>query len=874
MCKFHNTENGIGAHVALDSFRLPKTVVPTDYVIKLFPNPTGKSGRFRGEETIAVTVKEATDVVSLNVCDISIQKVRITRGGKSIVGKVSINKETEVATITFPRQIAAGDWKLHLSFTGSHNQGLRGFYKSTWEDEAGKTHTIVTTQHEATEARKTFPCFDEPNFKATFKVSLVVDKHLVALSNGRRLKETPVSRRRKLVEFARTPKMSTYLTCFIVGEFESSEPAFVNGKEIRIWCVPGKKHMTSWALKCAVRGIEWFEEYFGVPYFGGDKIDHVAIPDFEAGAMENTGCVTYREEALLCDESTAAHDELESIAVTVLHETSHFWFGDLVTMDWWNGLWLNESFATFMENLCLAMWKPEWKIWDGFGGTRAAALRIDGLKSTHPIEMPVNHPDEVDELFDAISYNKGGSVLDMIHQYIGFETFREGIRIYLKRHGLSNTQTGDLWDALEEACRLSGSNVPVRRIMDAWVFTPGHPVVSVERGEKPGTIKVTQQQFQFLNEEPSTALWPIPLIIKTRTASGDTVKQTVLFDTADATIDVGEGFQWVKLNAGGSGVHRVRYSSELALALTADVQENLSVIERFNLVNDAWAGVRAGLSTSIDFLELVPRFAGETDPTVFGVILSGLGAMHRLLPEEKRQPLKEIIRAFAKPTFDSLGWAPVAGESVQTTQLRASLFSTLGTTCEDPQVRAKAEELYASWLKDRTTVDPNLVGVFVGILAYFGDEARYEEFKKLFKNAKSPSDSNTFLYSLSSFRTLDLLKRTLELSFTDEVSVQDSPYLFASLLGNKYSQEFAWNYLRDNWEKVKSAFPTNMVPGIARACGSLDTPDRAAEVRQFFSTHEVKAGAMAVAQMLEQLSIAVRLRENETDRLIAYLAKR
>ncbi len=875
MCKLHNTtDSGISGHVALDSFRLPKHVVPTDYVIKLFPNPTGKSGRFRGEETIAVTVKEATKVVALNVCDITIQKVRITRDGKSIVGKVTVNKENEVATITFPKQIAVGDWKLHLSFIGSHNQALRGFYKSTWEDASGKTHTIVTTQHEATEARKTFPCFDEPAFKATFKVSLVIDKKLVALSNGRNIKETSISRRRKVVEFARTPKMSTYLTCFIVGEFESSEPAFVNGKEIRIWCVPGKKHMTSWALKCAVRGIEWFEDYFGVPYFGGDKIDHVAIPDFEAGAMENTGCVTYREEALLCDEATAAHDELESIAVTVLHEESHFWFGDLVTMDWWNGLWLNESFATFMENLCLAMWKPEWKIWDGFGGMRAAALRIDGLKSTHPIEMPVNHPDEVDELFDAISYNKGGSVLDMIHQYIGFETFRKGISIYLSRHGLSNTQTGDLWDALEEACRAEGSDIPVRRIMDAWVFTPGHPVVSVLRGEKPGTIKVSQQQFQFISEEPSTSLWPIPLIIKTKTASGEIVKQTVLLDTADATIEVGESFQWVKLNAGGSGVHRVRYSSELALALTANVQENLSVIERFNLVNDAWAGVRAGLSTSIEFLQMVPSFAGESDPTVFGVILSALGVMHRILPEDKRQPLKHIIRGVAKPTFDRLGWAPVVGETIQTTQLRASLFSTLGTTCEDLEVRAKAEELFASWLKDKASVDPNLVGTFVNILAYFGDEARYEEFKKLFKNAKTPSDTNTFLYSLSSFRTLDLLKRTLDFSFTDEVSVQDSPYLFASLLGNKYSQDFAWNYLRDNWEKVKTAFPTNMVPGIARACVSLDTSARATEVREFFAAHEVKAGAMAVAQMLEQLSISVRLRESETDRLLSYLASR
>lgn len=871
MCKLHNNDKATG-HVALNGFRLPKNVIPTDYVLTLEPNPTGKSGRFRGEETIAITVTEPTKTVSLNVCDIKITKVRLTGSGRPMTGVVTVNKDTEVATIAFPREIKPGDCKLELAFYGSHNQGLRGFYKSFWEDEKGAKHTIVTTQHEATEARKTFPCFDEPEFKATFKVSLIVDKKLVALSNGRRLAETHVSRRKKVVEFARTPKMSTYLTCFIVGEFESSEPAFVNGKEIRIWCVPGKKHMTGWALECAKRGIEWFEWYFGVPYFGGDKIDHVAIPDFEAGAMENTGCVTYREDALLCDPATASHDDLENIAVTVLHEESHFWFGDLVTMAWWNGLWLNESFATFMENLCLALWKPEWKIWDGFGSMRAAALRIDGLKSTHPIEMPVNHPDEVDELFDAISYNKGGSVLDMIHQYIGFETFRKGVSIYLGRHGLGNTQTGDLWDALEEACKLAGLDTPVRRIMDAWVFTPGHPVVSVERGEKPGTIQVTQQQFMFIAENGEQVLYPIPLIIKTKTASGDIVKQTVLFDTASATIEVGENFQWVKANAGGSGVYRVRYSNDLALALTKNVRENLSVIERFNLVNDAWACVRAGISTSVDFLQMVPLFAGETDPTVFSILLAGLGALHRILPEEKQQPLKDIISGIAKPTFEQLGYAPVAGETIQTTQLRASLFGTLGRICKDEGVRAKAKELFANWQKDRASVDPNMVGDVVSILASIGDEALYEQFKTLYKTAKTPGDQNTFLNSLSGFQQLDLLKRTLEFSFSQDVSIQDAPYVFSSLLGNKYSQNYAWDYLRANWEKVKTAFPTNMIPAIARACVSLDTPDRAAEVREFYAKNEVKAGAMAVAQMLEQLSIGVRLREAETDRLLAYLS--
>jgi puromycin-sensitive aminopeptidase len=617
--------------------------------------------------------------------------------------------------------------------------------------------------------------------------------------------------------------------------------------------------------------VQWYEWYFGVPYFGGRKIDHIAIPEFEAGAMENTSCVTYREERILCNEATASHAELESIAETILHESGHFWFGDLVTMLWWNGLWLNESFATFMENLCLSFWKPEYRIWDTFGLSRAGAMKIDGLKSTHPIEVAINHPDEVDEIFDAISYEKGGSVLDMLHQFIGFEVFRKGIQIYLKRHALSNTETNDLWDAVAKSCRRAKLDVPVSKMMSAWIFTPGHPVISAKEGDEPGSIAISQQQFRYLPDVISTTLWPVPIIYQVKAADGCVSVHKVILNDPSLTLNLPVDYQWIKLNAGGSGFFRVRYDQKLVAKLTANVQENLSAIERFNLVGDAWACVQAGLTSSVDFLQMVPLFAGETNPNVMTILLSALSDLHRITPEDKQESLKNIITGFLNPTFDKLGWAPQAGESIQTTELRASILMTLGTIGGDQTVRAKAVEIFDEWLADKATLDPNLLGKVVAILAYWGDAERYQQFYGLWRAATTPNEEGIFLFALAKFRDAELLGKTLTLSMSGDVSDQDAPDLFSGLLSNKFSQTFAWQYLRDNWEKVKAAFPVNMVPRIARSCSALDNEVQSAEVRAFFAVHELKAGAMAIAQMLEQLDIAVRFRQSETGRLAEYL---
>ena len=873
MCrKYHSA----GSSKVEKAFRLPKNVVPTNYAIELTPDM--EMFTFSGKVAIEVDVLSPVSEVKINSKELEISSFYAVCAGETRHnGMVSIDHDTEIATVSFAGQLGAGKWILHSSFTGSLNDKLKGFYRSVWTDAQGNKHAMATTQFQPTDARRAFPCFDEPEFKATFDVTLVVPENLTALSNGVITSSVPASGGKKRVSYERTMKMSTYLVAFCIGEFVSSPSVLVNGIEVRIWSVPGKEHMTAFPLSAAAYATDHYEKYFEIPYPGGKKIDHIAIPDFAAGAMENLGLITYRETSLLLDEKTATHAERNRVAVVVLHELAHMWFGDLVTMRWWNGLWLNESFATFMENLCLSHWKPEWKIWDEFGQSRAAASRVDALNSTHPIESPVNHPDEVAELFDVISYEKGCSVLYQLHQFIGAENFRRGIAAYLKKHSYGNTETHDLWDALEESCKLADPvhPVPVRKIMDAWVFTAGHPVVEVSSTDMAGFVKLSQRPFKFLPSGEGT-LWPVPVTLRVK-ARGAVSEKKFLLETAQQVVYVGEDFEWVVVNAGGSGFYRVSYDKCLAAKLTAQVQENLSAIERFNLVNDSWACVKAGLLPTTDYLEMVKLFASEEDPNVWAIVLGSLSTLHSLVKDEAGSPyrssLQKIVRDLVSPTLTRLTYVPSENESVQTRQLRSTLMGTLGTIGEDAAVQQKSVELFNCWTADKQSVDANIVPAIVGILAYKGDEQRYNQFFKISREATSPQEVQRFLFSLARFRDEKLLANTIAKCLTDDVRTQDAPSLFASVLGNEVASVAAWNFLKGNWAEMVARYPEN---GVVRMIGSvtaLDTIELEAEVNDFFAKNPVKSGEMAIAQALEQLRVNVAMRERETGRLQAHLVK-
>ncbi|HYK65199.1 MAG TPA: M1 family metallopeptidase, partial [Patescibacteria group bacterium] len=492
---------------ALQDYRLPKNVTPRRYEIRLTPDL--KNFTFQGQVDIAVVVNEATDDVVLNALELEIDKVVAERAGKSLTAKAELETTKERAHLRFAEKLAPGDWTLKISFRGILNDKLHGFYRSQYTDAAGKAHVVATTQFESTDARRAFPCWDEPELKASYKVTLVIDDHLAAFSNGGEESSRKIAGGKREVVFKETIAMSTYLVAFIVGEFVATAPVDA-GTPLRIVHVPGKESLTSWATRIGAFSLKYFADYYGLKY-PGDKLDLLAIPDFASGAMENLGAITFRETALLADEKTASRAELERVADVVSHENAHMWFGDLVTMRWWNGIWLNEAFATFMEMLAVDAWKPQWKRWESFSVSRAAAMAIDGLRSTRSIEYTVRSPEDCRAMFDILTYEKGAAVLRMLEQFLTANVFRDGIRLYLKKHQFNNTETGDLWDALESASR-----EPVRKMMDSWIFQPGFPIVDASPSANGRGLKLSQRRFFYLTED-NDQLWHVPVMVRAKT---------------------------------------------------------------------------------------------------------------------------------------------------------------------------------------------------------------------------------------------------------------------------------------------------------------------------------------------------------------------
>jgi puromycin-sensitive aminopeptidase len=849
----------------VDPYRLPRVAIPTRYDLRLEPDLTTLT--FVGDETVTLEVTEPISEIVLNAVELTISEATITsEGGDSHRGVPVADEPAERCRITFASTLAPGTWRLRLAFTGTLNDKLRGFYRSSYKDPNGEVRLMAATQFEATDARRAFPCWDEPAFKAVFAVTLVIDPKLTAVSNTSIVGER-VERGRKVVTFADSMKMSTYLVAFVVGELEATDPVLVGRTPVRVWCVPGKRHLAAFGHEIGVASLRFFEDYYGLPY-PSDKLDLLAIPDFAAGAMENLGAITFRETALLVDARAASHAELERIADVVAHENAHMWFGDLVTMTWWNGIWLNEAFATFMEILAVDAWKPEWQRWTTFGVSRAAALSVDGLHSTRPIEFHVEAPRDADAMFDVLTYEKGASVLRMLEQYLGATVFRDGVREYLRRHAYANAETGDLWAALGRA-----ANQPIPEVMDAWIFQPGYPLVS---GRLEGReLVLSQQRFTYLPEplpgstpSPRNQLWQVPLQIRL-TASGRASTERRLLAGAEVRMPAPEGLESVLVNDGGHGFYRVRYSGELLERLLAGLP-GLGGIERFNLVNDSWAVTVAGHMALTDYLELTARFRGERDRNVWSVLIASFGALNRIVEPEHRPQLAALVRDRVGAAFAELGWTPRAGEDELTRQLRGDLIRALGVLGDDPGVQARAAELYAAQAAD---LDPNVLPAIIGVLAHAGDGARYDEFLKRFRSASTPQEEQRYLYALAAFRQRELLAQTLARATNGEFRTQDAPFVVRSLLTSVYGRELAWEFVKTNWDTMERQYPKAGLRRLAEGVIGLATPELERDVHAFFQARRPEFGGKTLEQYLEQLRIAVRLRERESAALTKYLTR-
>ena len=841
-------------------YRLPKTVTPSHYDLTLKPDLVNFT--FAGTEEISISVSETTDVFVINSIEIEIDEawVSVSDGSRIDVSGIEYDEELQRATLSLASAVAPGDHTFHAHFRGLLNDQLHGFYRSTFKDDAGVEHTIATTQMESTDARRAFPCWDEPEFKASYGITLIVPEDQFAMSNGAEI-SNELSDGVRTVKFADTMKMSTYLVAFIVGPFEATDPIDVNGTPLRIIYPRGKGHLTEYSLEAGKHALSFFENYYGIPY-PGDKLDMVAVPDFAFGAMENLGAITYREVLLLLDRDRATQPELLRVADVIAHEIAHMWFGDLVTMRWWNGIWLNEAFATFMATLSTDAFRPEWERWVQFGFERSMAFDVDSLEKTRPIEIEVNSPSDAEGMFDLLTYEKGGSVLRMLEQYLGDTPYRDGIRNYLTKHSYGNTETNDLWDAIEET-----TGEPARRIMDSWIYQGGYPVVGVESiGET--TLRLSQRRFRFVDDpEGANSRWSVPIMLR---VNGEA--QRVLLEGGSTDIKLDSPVESVIVNAGGHGFYRVRYSPELLAKIDVAGGE-LSAIERYMLVDDAWASVVAGDTPASEFVAFARGFSEETDAEVWGQLTGCLAALDRLLEGEGRGAMRSVVRDLVGPALDRIGWEPSEGQTSRDLELRGTLIRALAITGNDQNARDRARGLHARYLEDPGSIDANVAAAVTGVVANGGSDADYDTFFQRFKSPLDPQEEQRYLRTLVGFPSSEQMSRTLAMTLSGEIRTQDAPYLLAGCMVNRENGPQAWAFIKDNWDTINKVFPSNSIVRMLSGVRSLSRPEIADEVLAFFGEHEVPQGALTLSQHLERLRINVALRERESERLATALTR-
>jgi puromycin-sensitive aminopeptidase len=847
-----------------DVHRLSRSIAPRRYDLVLEPDLPAAT--FRGTVDIEVDVAEPVREVVLNAIELDLLEAAVEQDGRQLaVAAIRLDADTERATLVLHDELAAGQATVRISFSGILNDKLHGFYRSRFTDVDGVDQVIATTQFEATDARRAFPCFDEPDFKAVFAITLVVEGDLLAVSNTRVLADEPLGDGRRRVRFSDSMPMSTYLVAFIVGPLEATEPRDVDGTPVRILCPPGKLHLAPFGLDVAEFSLRYLADYFDLPY-PGETLDLVAIPDFAFGAMENLGCVTFRETLLLADPGSVTQPELQNVVDVIAHELAHMWFGDLVTMKWWNGIWLNEAFATFMELKVTDAFRPEWERWVGFGLARTSAFDTDALGSTRPVEYPVISPHDAEGMFDVLTYEKGAAVVRMLEQYLGDDRFRQGIRRYMLTHQYGNTETTDLWDAIEEV-----TAEPVRRIMDSWIFQGGYPIVEVDVQAEGRVLHLSQERFRYpshAEDDDDGSLWAVPLVLRYGNGDGQTKVTTALLDGTHLEIDLPEPIDWVVGNVEGNGFYRVRYSAPLRAALVARAQDELSALERYGLVDDTWASVLAGTTAAAEFLDLAEGFTGETDVSVWRRIIAGLDHLERIARHDEATvgQLRERIGSMLRPAYDRLGPEPSTEETDRERELRSVLLGALGTLAHDDNARHRAADVFSRYGEDPGAVEANLAAAAIRVVASTAGPAEFDALLAGFRGASTPQEEQRFLYSLADVRDPEQFGRVLELAMSDDVRTQNAPFLVGACLANRVNGALAWRFVRERWADMNDRFPSNSIVRMLSGIRSISDGALAADIQGFLAEHPVPQAIRTMEQHVERMTVSVALAGREGPR--------
>ncbi|KAK5461232.1 Aminopeptidase 2 mitochondrial [Exophiala xenobiotica] len=872
MCRFMSDSPGVvntqGRVV------LPDNVVPKHYDVTL--EVDFEKFTFEGTAIIDLDVAKDTTSISLNTLELEIHSTTVHADGALVTSSptLSYDADTQTTTIDLGKSVSKGQKvQLKHTYTGQLNDKMAGFYRSKRRDG----QYLAVTQFEATDARRALPCFDEPALKAEFTVTLIADEDKTCLSNmdvaSTELVDSKITGgKRKAVKFTRSPRMSTYLLAFIVAELKSiSTDKF--RLPIKVWMTPEQDEEDGrFALDVAAKTLEFYEKAFQAPY-PLPKMDMVAIPDFAAGAMENWGLVTYRVVDLLFDQKSAGAATKERVAEVVQHELAHQWFGNLVTMDFWDGLWLNEGFATWMSWYSCNEFYPEWKVWETFViDTLQGALGLDGLRSSHPIEVPVHRAEDINQIFDAISYSKGSSVLRMISKYLGEDTFIEGIRRYIKKHAWGNTQTSDLWDALGEA-----SGKDVAHVMDIWTKNIGYPVISVTENEKGSSITVKQNRFLRTGDvkpEEDKVLYPVMLGLRTT----DGVDESVMLTEREQTFKIKGGLDFYKLNADHSAFYRTSYTPQRLTKLGEAAQQGLlSVEDRAGMIADAGALAASGYGKTSGILSLLQSFNTETQFVVWNEILTRINAVRNTWIFED-ESTKDALKAFqlnlCSAKAHELGWQFSENEDHIMSQFKSLMFGSAGLA-GDKKVQAAAKEMFSKFLAgDHAAVHPNLRASVFAMVLRDGGEKEWDALLARYHSAPTADEKNTCLRSLGRARSPELIKKTLQLALSGEVKMQDIYMPIGGLGTTAEGIEKRWEWMCKNWDELVEKLPPSMsmLSSVVSICvGGFSSEKQLDLVETFFADKDKKGFDRSLQQSLDAIRAKANWLKRDSEDVLGWL---
>ncbi|KJE94030.1 aminopeptidase 2 [Capsaspora owczarzaki ATCC 30864] len=873
---------------------------------------------FNGDSAAAAAADAAAaeTVLVLHAIDLTIASASLQLDGaddRIQASATSVDATAETCSLTFPiaasKLAKAKKIVAHAAFSGTLNDNLVGLYRSSYE-MGGEKRYMATTQFEATDARRCFPCFDEPALKASFAVTLVVPENLVAVSNmpveeERIVRATEAAAgsnaNKKLVRFQTSVVMSTYLLAFVVGELEFIEARTKEGIPVRCYTTPGKKQQAAFSLRVAVESLSFYGEYFGMPY-PLPKLDMLAIPDFAAGAMENFGCVTYREIAILIDDASSSVSSKENVAITVAHELGHMWFGNIVTMEWWTDLWLNEGFASWISYFAVDRQFPEWQLWTQFvNHDYASALKLDALLSSHPIEVEVKTSGEINEIFDAISYSKGSSVIRMLEAYLGPTDFCNGLRLYMKRHRFGNAKTADLWKALAEA-----SGKPVEQVMNLYTKHTGYPLLSLveltKEGDEQRSFTLSQQRF-LLDDSPAAAsaeaspIWWIPVSIKSNGLEQPmnfAVTSQVHSFTLPASV---KPHHWIKLNAEQTGLYRVHYPTAHMTALAAHVASTaklsaselaaipsaalVTASDRLGIVSDIFAIAKRGIIRTSDALEFGRFFVDETNYNVWAELISNMSEVAAIWANTDAQTyaaLSAFILRIVSPLAKRCGYfdVPEKGEDHMQSLLRALAVRTAGYF-GDTAVVERARQSFAAFLANPKALHPDLRSTVYSIVAKWGTEAEFESLIKLYETAELHEEKVRVLGNIAHVSDPKLIERVLAYSLSDRVRTQDCIFPFRAFAGNRHASGLVWQFVQGRWEELDKRFSQgnmNMIGSfINSAAAGFASHAKADEVAAFFKTRPVPSAERTIKQAIERIHARANVLDRDRAVMAEYLAK-